>query len=358
VRRAGLIRPERYLERLASEIKQLAETPGHRVHSLEEASFDAWIKFYRPDETTPNTTVSYYLKGALVAAILDLELRQRTGGRRSLDDVMRALWQRYRLRQEGYSESSLEAVFAEVAGGPVADLFDTYVRGVADLDLDRHLTIAGLKLSAVMPEEERADRGRGDGAGAAAPPKPVAGDLGVRTRASGDRVVITHVLEGRPAARSGLYPGDELLALDGFRVTDRGLSELLECLGPGAEVEATLFRRDELLRVPVKLGPPLPTKLRLERVPDAPPLAQRIYEQWLETTWEPVEAPAPGPREAAREPTAPEPKAARRSRAPAPTAKASATRRAPAARSRPVKAPPKRGGTKRAAPQGSRRKRR
>jgi predicted metalloprotease with PDZ domain len=290
VRRAGLISPARYLEMVADEIKELRDIPGRRKTSLEESSFDAWIKLYRPDETTPNTTVSYYLKGGLVALILDLELRQRTGGRRSLDDVMRALWQRYRLRGEGYPDGALENVFADVAGGPVKELFDAYVRGTVELDWERHLALAGLRLvEGPAPSPASATPGTPPAPGGAEGTrrKPVAGDLGVRTRSAADRAVVTHVLEGRPSDGL-LYPGDELVALDGYRLSDRNLTEMLELAGPGTQVRLTLFRRESLMTVPVRLGQPLATKLRIEQRNDASPEAHRIYEGWLGAAWEPT----------------------------------------------------------------------
>lgn len=91
LRRAGLLTDDAYLKALAKTITQVAQTPGSQVQSVAQASFDAWVKYYRPDENSLNSTVSYYTKGALVALCLDLHLR--AGGKTSLDDVMRALWQ-------------------------------------------------------------------------------------------------------------------------------------------------------------------------------------------------------------------------------------------------------------------------
>src|SRR5258706_2950061 len=87
--RAGLQPPDRYLEKLGDELTKIAAIPGRRLQSLEESGFDAWIKLYRPDENTVNSTISYYLKGGVVALLCDLEIRARTDGQRSLDDVMR-----------------------------------------------------------------------------------------------------------------------------------------------------------------------------------------------------------------------------------------------------------------------------
>ena len=93
--RAGIVTPQRFLEIWAERITQLLRTPGRLRTSLSQASFDAWIKHYRPDESTPNTTVSYYLKGSIVGFLLDLELRRRSGGAKSLDDLVRSLFEKH-----------------------------------------------------------------------------------------------------------------------------------------------------------------------------------------------------------------------------------------------------------------------
>ena len=99
-------------------------TPGRRRQTLEEASFDAWIKFYRPDENSPNAQVSYYTKGAMVALALDLEVRLRTDGRVSLDDIMRVLWETQgREPGHGLPEGAFEDLAAEVAGVDLAEFF-------------------------------------------------------------------------------------------------------------------------------------------------------------------------------------------------------------------------------------------
>src|SRR6185295_20123874 len=112
------------LDKQAEQIAKFRAIPGRLVQSLEDASFDAWIKFYRPDANTPNATISYYHKGALVALLLDLKIREATGNRRSLDDVMRALWTGYGRRDTGFPERRVEEVASEVAGADLRPLFD------------------------------------------------------------------------------------------------------------------------------------------------------------------------------------------------------------------------------------------
>jgi predicted metalloprotease with PDZ domain len=147
LRRAGLIGVESYLKYLAGQVRKLDETPGRAMQSLEEASFDAWVKLYRPDEHTPNSTVSYYLKGEIVGLLLDLEIRARSGGARSLDDVMRRLWVQYgREGARGYEDDAPFATIAEVAGREVLELAERWIRGRDDLDYGVTLGRAGLAL--------------------------------------------------------------------------------------------------------------------------------------------------------------------------------------------------------------------
>jgi hypothetical protein len=119
--RSGVIDDARYLELLGRAITQVLRTPGRHVQSVGDSSFDAWIKFYRQDENSPNVVVSYYAKGSLVAAALDLTLRKR--GRATLDDVLRALWERYGRAGVGVPEGAIDAIVAEIAGDDMRDFF-------------------------------------------------------------------------------------------------------------------------------------------------------------------------------------------------------------------------------------------
>ncbi|HEX9100555.1 MAG TPA: hypothetical protein VF997_00050, partial [Polyangia bacterium] len=127
--RAGLQKPDKYLEKLAEELGKIAAIPGRKRQSLEESSFDAWIKLYRPDENSANSTISYYLKGGVVALLLDLEIRARTGGKRSLDDVMRLLWTRFGKAGRGFADDRVQALAEEATGLELGAFFDRHVRG-------------------------------------------------------------------------------------------------------------------------------------------------------------------------------------------------------------------------------------
>jgi predicted metalloprotease with PDZ domain len=229
LRRARLMSGGRYLERLAEDWAAMMAIPGRQKQSLEESSFDAWIKLYRPDENSVNSTVSYYLKGGLVAVALDLEIRRRSEGTKSLDDVLTALWGDW---ATGYGDDDVQARCEAATGLGLGDFFDRCVRGREDPDLAGELAALGLSL--------RPKKGDGE-------PR---GWLGVNLRGT----TVGSVPMDGPAAGAGIYAGDELLAVDGWKIDAKSLDERVGARKPGSVARVTLFRRDELRTVEVILG--------------------------------------------------------------------------------------------------------
>ena len=250
-----------YLDHLASEIAYVESTPGRLVHALESASFDAWIKLYRPDENSPNSTISYYRKGELVCGLLDLELRARTQGRSSLDAVLLHAWNTCGARGKPVPEDGMQRLFEEATGLQLGDLFDAWIRGTRDLDVDATLRHVGLAV-------ERQPRGEAKCG------------LGVRTRADGARLYVASVLRGSAAQRAGLDAGDEIVALGDKRV-EASLDAVLAGKRPG-DSTTLLVCRDGLLRtLPVVLDPPRLDKIRLAAAKDATPEQNALRAAWL-----------------------------------------------------------------------------
>jgi predicted metalloprotease with PDZ domain len=241
LRRARLMGGKRYLEKLAEEWGSLLAVPGRRRQSVEESSYDAWIKLYRPDENSANSTVSYYLKGAVVALCLDLEIRRRSGGRRSLDDVMVRLWREYGERDRGFADGDVQLEMERAVDLDLGSFFERCVRGREDPDLEGVLRSAGLTLRAKVEK---------DGDEVKTP-----GWLGVNLKGA----TVSTALAGGPAEQAGLYAGDEIVAVNGFRADDKGLAERLAARRPGDRVRVAFFRRDELGEVEVTLGEKPPT---------------------------------------------------------------------------------------------------
>jgi predicted metalloprotease with PDZ domain len=250
--RAGLISRDAYLELLSKTMTQVQRGSARLKQSVAESSFDAWTKFYRQDENAPNSIVSYYSKGSLIALSLDLLIRQKTEGRRSLDHVMRILWKRYGRIGKGVPEDGVEQVAEQVTGVNLRRFFDSAVHGTEELPLARLLKYVGVDLQ-LRPAESASDRGgkskKTEGAG-----KRV--ELGIRTRTNGNEINISHVLDDGSAQRAGLSAGDVLVAVDDLRVTSSNLEELLSRHRAGEHVRLHAFRRDELMLFDVTLAAP------------------------------------------------------------------------------------------------------
>lgn len=232
--RSGIIDEAAYLKLVAKTINGVLRGSGRTKQSVAESSFDAWVKYYRQDENAPNAIVSYYTKGSLVGLALDLTIREQTNGRKSLDEVMRMLWQRYgrdfyegKARGAGIGEDEVEQLFEEVTGLKLKRFFDHYVRGTEDLPFDKLFASFGVKMS-----DERKDA------------KP---SLGARTAKDGNDSKLANVYEGGPAHKAGLSAGDILVAIDGLRVTHANLDALLCRYRAGDKVALHAFRRDELM---------------------------------------------------------------------------------------------------------------
>ncbi|RKP45775.1 M61 family metallopeptidase [Pararobbsia silviterrae] len=245
--RSGVIARDDYLTLIGKTVGGVQRGSGRRKQSVAESSFDTWIKYYRQDENASNAIVSYYTKGSLVALAFDLAIRAETGNRKSLDDVMRALWVRYgrdfyRGKPQGIGEDDVESLIREVTGVALGRLFSEAVHGTRDLPLDALLAPFGVALE---PD--------------AANGKP---SLGVRMRAGAD-AVLAAVHDGGAARRAGLSAGDVLVAIDGLRVTGGNLDALLARYRPGDKVRVHAFRRDELRETTIALDAAEVSRYRL-----------------------------------------------------------------------------------------------
>ena len=241
--RSGRIDARGYLELLAETITRVMRNPGRLRQSLAESSFDAWTKFYKQDANAPNAIVSYYGKGALAALALDLTLRRDTDGRCSLDDVMRVLWQRHGRGGDGVPERGVEAIAAEVSGLDLRGFFDHALDSTEDLDLVGLLEAVGVAMRL------RPSRGQKDVGNVSDAFEPVAADadIGLRLQPGAAEAQVAAVIDGRPARRAGIAPGDVLVAVDGLRVTGATADDALRRARIGQPLSIHAFRRDELM---------------------------------------------------------------------------------------------------------------
>jgi len=267
VRRAGLMTDRQYLETMAREIQTLQQTPGRLVQSAEEGSFDAWIKYYRPDENTINSAVSYYDKGAILGLLLDLEIRRRSGGARSLDDVMRSLYEEYAKQGRNYTPEDFQRTAERAAGTSLEEFFRRYVRGREELDYDTALAWAGLKLDTASNK-----------AGRPAAPEAY---LGATLEEKDGRLSVKNVPAGTPAYEQGLSAFDQIVAVDGFRATLEQLNARLADKRPGDGLALSVFRGDELRTLQLKLGARAAVAYRIVPLAGATAQQQRNYQSWL-----------------------------------------------------------------------------
>jgi predicted metalloprotease with PDZ domain len=240
-------------------------TPGRAVQSAELASQDAWIKYYRPDENSLNSSVSYYSKGAVLGFVLDAKIRKATGGTKSLDDVMRAAYQKYS-GARGYTPDEFRAVAEQVAGTGLASFWDAVVEGTSEIDYAEALDLLGLRFRPV--EAPRADR----------PGRP---SLGATTRNDAGRLMVSQIRRDGPASAAGLNVDDEIIAIDDFRVRADQLAARLDQYAPGDTVKLLVARRDQLMTLEIEFGAEPPRQWRLEVNPGATDTQQRQRGGWL-----------------------------------------------------------------------------
>jgi predicted metalloprotease with PDZ domain len=244
--RAGVIPPDAYLRSLQRTMRSVHAGAGRHRQSVAESSFDAWIKYYRQDENTPNSVVSYYAKGALVALCLDLTIRAMTRSRRSLDDVMRLMWQRQGQRPaaaaaagRGLAEDEFPSLLQEATGLDLRRQIGRWAYGTAELPLGGCLKPFGI----VLRQE---------------PDGNAACWLGAKTLSKQGEVVIQSAHRDGPAALGGLSAGDRLVALDGLRCDEAILKAMLNRRRPGNVIRVHAFRRDELIETTLMLASPPP----------------------------------------------------------------------------------------------------
>lgn len=261
LRLSGLATAREYLDHLGAEIGRVLDTPGARVHALSDASFDAWVKAYRPDENSQNSTISYYVKGEVVCALLDLVIRARSGGEKGLDHVLRHLYWAYACEGRPVPEDGFGAAVLEATGVDVSLELARWVESADPIDPSDALSAVGLRL----------DR---------RPVKGQTASLGVRTKARGSRVFVDGVVRGSAAMKAGLDVGDELLAVAGRRVEDT-LDVAMGRLEPGAKVTVIVSREGIVETREVVLDPPLPGEARLVPKDDASPAERALFDGWL-----------------------------------------------------------------------------
>ena len=262
--RSGVATRDEYLDILSEQIRSLQTTPGRLEQSVEQASYDAWIKYYRSDENTPNTSISYYVKGAVIGFLLDADIRRLTAGSKSLDDVMRALFVKFS-GERGFSGADVRSVVADVVGA-------THAREVRAW-LDRALE--------TTTELDYADATNWLGLRITPPAGAPRGYLGVVTQSDDGKTIVTGIRRGSPAASAGISLRDEITAINGDPLPEGQLAQRLARFSPGAKVTLAMTRAGAPRTVDIVLAVDPGHGWQLSPLPDATATQSQRLDIWL-----------------------------------------------------------------------------
>ncbi len=278
LKRSGLYTQKQYLEALGQQIESLQTTPGRLVHPVEMSSYDAWIKSYRRDENSVNTTISYYTKGAVIGFLLDAKIRELTSDRKNLDDVMLAAYESYS-GKSGFTPEEFRAIVSELAGADLSAWFRHALETTEELSYDEALAYYGLKFK--DPEAEKGDDEEQD------PSEPNDQEdeskawLGLATRNQDGRLLVTEVRRETPAYEHGFNVGDEILAIDDYRVAADQWKDRLTRYRPADSASILIARREKLRRIDVVFGSEPPKVWKLEVDSEATEEQKARFQRWI-----------------------------------------------------------------------------
>lgn len=263
LRRVGLLTRDDFFDRVRRFISSYENRPGRLFQSATESSFDTWMKFFSRNENSANTTISYYNKGAALGLLLDLKIRHETKNQRSLDDVMRILYEKYhKQKKRGFTDREFREECENAAGSPLPEIFDVYASTVEDINYPKYFTYAGLKIDVT--------------------PRELPGVfLGAVTRVQEGNLVISSVEWDSPAWHGGLSARDEILTLDGIRATSRILDRILDSKKAGDKLLILISRRNQTREVEITLGKKKERSFKISLMSDPTPLQSMILEDWL-----------------------------------------------------------------------------
>ncbi len=269
IRRAGIFDLGEYLEAFSNNLSQMKSLPGSRWQSAQEASFDAWIKHYRPNENSPNVVFSYYTQGSVIGWMLDMEIRKATGLARNLDDAMRKTYRDIYLKEgRGYTDEEFEENCVTVAGSDaVKSIFSERVAGRIDVDYDHYLGYAGLRL---IPKKLEADLSF----------------LGIRVRDDSGKAVVSTVLSGSPAENAGMSANDEILGVNGIRMDKSRLVFYLPNRKPGESISISASRQGSLIQLSARLIGKPTLEYRITKTSDATEDERSLFQDWLGADWQ------------------------------------------------------------------------
>ena len=240
--RAKLLTPEQYLDLLAQTITRVQKSKGRLTQSLAQSSYDAWTKFYQQDENAPNAIVSYYTKGALLAFVLDIQIRQQTDGIKSLDDVLRHVWGNYQAC--GLENNTIQTIVSEITDTDFSEFFEDYLYGVKELPLQASFDYVGIECQFVKHLDDLSD-------------------FGLTIKTEGEFSQIIQVFADSSAQHAGLYVGDKIVSVNYQQLKDKALIAEINKQEFGEVIKIGVLRDELLLEIPVLIGKITPTFCKL-----------------------------------------------------------------------------------------------
>ncbi len=261
LRRCNILNNKEYFDFLDVEVNDIMRFEGRFYQSLEESSYDTWIKYYRKDENYNNAQVSYYTKGALVTMMLNLELIKSTGAKQSLDEALRMLYEDYkRDNSRGYTDERVREVCEIVSGKNLDEFWKKYIKGTDELPLEDYLNYAGLKL---INENDT-----------------LPASLDIEFKIDNGKIIITKVFKGGTAYEAGLNFNDELISVEGVRIDGEVIKTFMKNYKTGDELSFIINRQGLIENIKVKLQKPLP-KYKIVEFEEKTDEQKEIFEKWI-----------------------------------------------------------------------------
>lgn len=264
VRRAGFYTEDNYLQMLAADVTAVENRPGNQLQPLSESSFDAWIKYYRQDENSLNSIVSYYNKGALIAMMMDLKILQATKGQKGLNDVMREAYNEfYKKEGKGYSDAAFKTLAEKVAGTSLTDLYDL-VNNAGTPEYNKYLQCVGLELIDLNAGYETPD-------------------IGIKTSTTDGKLIVQNVIRGGGAWNAGINVKDELIAVNGYRIDAAGkeLDRVIQATNIGDILKVLVSRDGIIQELTVKIQASKMGKYTFMPIENSNAEQQKLRAKWL-----------------------------------------------------------------------------
>jgi predicted metalloprotease with PDZ domain len=263
--RAGYTTTAKYINGFGSMIAEERNRPGNKIQSVADASFDAWVKYWKWNRQSYNAESDYYERGAMVSGLFDLEIRQQSANKYSLDDVMREMYKRFPLSGPGYTLDDLQNVISSLTGADCKPFFRDFIYGTKPFEWEKELAYAGLEVT-----------------NKDSIPKAW---LGVGTMDADGLLRVTQVVANSPAYLSGLGNGDEIVAINGYKASSTNFGSRIGELKPGDAITLTCLQNDRLRTITVTLGTAPKSNYSVAQVKTPTDLQKAIYESWLGAKW-------------------------------------------------------------------------